>query len=261
MMSHNVLSLAAILSLLLSGCIDQPSEETLDDELADESDGDAQEDVSSLAGGSPDAAHPAVGLLVVNRPGGGNLCSGTLITPSTVLTAAHCIHPAAPPGGEPTAIQVRFGPSAYQAPEESRNASSWARHPDWTGAVNPVGDLAVVHLASPSSRTPIPYLSDNAAAAGYAYQTATLVGYGLPTVGSRVAGQTLVTGYDGVAFSASGVGAHICSGDSGGPMLIGGVIIGVASTLRSFGGCNGVTIETWHTDTSRYAAWIAANTI
>src|SRR3989442_4828094 len=40
----------------------------------------------AIVGGSPDSAHPYVGLLD-NRSEG---CSGTLISPRVVVTAAHC---------------------------------------------------------------------------------------------------------------------------------------------------------------------------
>jgi len=73
--------------------------------------------VSAIVGGDPDTAHPAVGMLVFVTPEGRFRCSGTLISRTVVLTAAHCTEdvigevivtfdqvapnplPPAPPGG------------------------------------------------------------------------------------------------------------------------------------------------------------------
>ena len=54
--------------------------------------------------GTPDS-NPAV-VAITNGPGMGFFCSGTLITPNVVLTAAHCLE-----GTNTSTIQIMFGDS------------------------------------------------------------------------------------------------------------------------------------------------------
>src|SRR5689334_3949150 len=63
-----------------------------------------------IVNGSPDSGHPATVALTTQ---GFPFCSGTLVTPTVVVTAAHCIDPnnGVPPVDE---IEIFFGNDAFQ---------------------------------------------------------------------------------------------------------------------------------------------------
>src|SRR4051794_36251646 len=67
----------------------------------------------SIVGGTVDNGDPGVVLLLRLSQQGAEICTGSVIAPQLVLTAAHCVAPdsggqgQAPPGGQPT------GPGGY----------------------------------------------------------------------------------------------------------------------------------------------------
>ena len=148
--------------------------------------------------------HPNVGIIMaIDAEGGGQACSGTLVAPSTFLTAAHCIadDPAFPPF---EVIHVSFEPVAYDSPPERplvppKNAieATADPHPDWTweGSSETKGaagflryqekDVGVLHLARPAAEvypgiTPAPIVGAGVfdAIKPGSKPTITQVGYG-----------------------------------------------------------------------------------
>jgi hypothetical protein len=92
---------------------------------------------------------------ILSAPGFGAFCSGTVISPTHILTAAHCVDEAFGSGdlGVPS---VRFGGSNV-ATDNRQNASEVYVHPLWfdpvlgsagRGAFG-AGDIAIVKLSSP----------------------------------------------------------------------------------------------------------------
>src|SRR5262245_52948191 len=74
--------------------------------------------------GQPTTAYPAVALVVVrNRDGSAGLCSGSLIAPTVVLTAGHCL------SFDPVAAAIAIFPDGVT--EVDIRAAGWEVHPDF----------------------------------------------------------------------------------------------------------------------------------
>lgn len=212
--------------------------------------------------------HPAVVLILMEEGGvPAYRCSGTLISPTVVLTAGHCT--GAP--GEFSGMRVFYesdvqgGDNDYpNAGPNAVEAASWATHPDYTSERFALHDVGVINLAAPINLPPqaygrLPEVDALDALRVRASTTFTAVGYGLQrvnaaqTVGQRVrmfANPHLLqinTGFTGpfsLLLSNNAASGGTCFGDSGGPNFLGtsNVVAGVTSfgLNGSCGGTGGV---------------------
>jgi secreted trypsin-like serine protease len=174
----------------------------------------------------------------------GGLCSGTLLGPDLVLTAAHCI------GGHP--VEVIIGSVDLAESGGQRRAVKWSKaYPNWEYRY----DVGVVMLENPVQvkQRPIAMNCQNGKRDRLVRGTQLqVVGFGLttPTATDRntrlnsatlgVVDGTCMTDETcnrdiapGGEFTAGGAGADACFGDSGGPVYIatshGPALIGVVS--------------------------------
>jgi hypothetical protein len=99
----------------------------------------------AIIGGAPDGnGHPEVGALLAPVPysdGTWAACSGTLISPTVFLTAAHCEFT------DVTRYAVTFA-SSYIPGTSTTYWGTWHPHPDYGPAQNDPHDIAVVILDS-----------------------------------------------------------------------------------------------------------------
>jgi V8-like Glu-specific endopeptidase len=164
--------------------------------------------------GAIDGADPAVVGLVDTHGVG---CSGTLIAPHVVLTAAHCVQGATPHG----AIHVLFGSDATGTQLDIADVHV---HPQFDPATF-TDDLALLAIANdaPASTTPIAPLppTPDASLAG---ASVTLVGFGETAadagdMGTKRKGTATIGTVAASTFTLVAAPSHPCAGDSGGPAL------------------------------------------
>jgi secreted trypsin-like serine protease len=232
----------------------------------------------AITPGTPDQLdndHTGVGMVRFSQPDGRFRCSGTLITSTVVLTAAHCTD-------HSTDVYVTFDNPGTADPLS--NPATLPRyihgtaftHPGWTGQLqlNGLKDTGVVILDDPATtdprwpgieayplppRTTPAYLDGLNAKGGLKGTPFTLSGYGVffekPADGSqkKVAVRDLTRRQTtaGIQNLTSDViklqeneknsqfGGGTCFGDSGGPIFLNGFVVGDTS----FGGaqfCTGM---------------------
>jgi hypothetical protein len=223
---------------------------------------------AAITGGQRDEVHTNVGVVRFTTEAGRFRCSGTLISPTVVLTAGHCTGET---GQSPaTNVYVSFntdlpldplapGITPAESAARAANYITGTAHPDpgWTGqlSISQQHDQGVVVLDAPAttkwpSITPAPLLpvgTLDGNQGALKNETFTLVGYGVE-IGPKksqivVTERRSTTAYlknvqdEVVTFQNSNndskAGGGSCFGDSGGPTFLGQYVIGDASFVNS----------------------------
>ena len=203
----------------------------------------------SIIGGSAttQGEYPAVVAITINS----NLCTGTLITRSWVLTAGHCVDPAtlelSSQDQVTAAVRVHFGTLAVlEDPGTVATASATFKDPLFNKARLGSNDIGLIQLAQPVDIAPVTINLD--AAMAPVGTVVTVVGYGSTEAAGagNVGVQFELANRTSVSCPSLSIGADTnllcfsqtdakgtCSGDSGGPALarIAGkqTIVGVTS--------------------------------
>lgn len=213
-------------------------------------------DEQSIIGGTTDTGDPCVVGVFAHAPGSnsGSICTGTIIGPHTVLTAAHCVSPVT----IGTNQQIDLLPGTTLA-LPGITTSSRTFNPAWN-----VNNLQACHdegiLHTTQTLSPI-----CTRAAFNPNATLRIVGYGSNThsntgVGTKRQATVSVVGFNAVLFQDGTSNRQTCHGDSGGPAFQGANVVGVTSfgqdqsaTSVCFGGG-------FHCRVDADAAFINANT-
>ncbi len=149
----------------------------------------------------------------------GSVCSGTVVAPTIILTAGHCVSGSGQyaiaykeTGGSPTLQEVR----------------QVARHPEFKAGTRVSIDMALVRLKLPLPSRFLPVALDANADDDGVGSRMTIAGFGLARDGDEKSAGTLRSATVTVLprfypryfrLGLSGGGISVCKGDSGGPVF------------------------------------------
>jgi V8-like Glu-specific endopeptidase len=191
----------------------------------------------AVIGGTSDGTHTYVGAALETDSSGTALCTGSLVSPTVFVTAAHCF-------ADGSTARVTFAPD-YTSP-----AAQFS-----TGTVHDSGtaDVAVIVFPGAVANSGLAQLPtaeyDDTLSAG---QAVDVVGYGVqafdqgtsvPPPGTRDVATTQLESAVSATDQSLVLGADpgACFGDSGGPNLVSGTNLLVAITSAGNADCTGVS--------------------
>ncbi len=203
--------------------------------------------------------HAAVAKLLLGYPRSTGLCSGTLIAPSIVLTAAHCLSEGL------VGVNAVFSVGASQV---SYEAERFAVHPDYAPSLWPLADIALIFLGRPVTEvSPMPVALESPPPRS----RGVVVGFGddeTKQAGQKRMGNVKLRRCPRRALRAARLEAgrleqslcwrprrhhaDTCRGDSGGPPIVDGAVAGVTS--GGYPDCHGRL--SWNSNVALFRGWI-----
>ncbi|MFE7836171.1 S1 family serine peptidase [Streptomyces sp. NPDC057474] len=198
-----------------------------------------------IVGGTTTTASAYPYVMQITNASQSQFCGGTLVSPTKVITAAHCMV------GRTTSSTRVVGGRTYRNGTNgtvSTLSKIWI-HPSYNSSTM-TSDVAVLTLAVAQPYTTASYVSASQTGVYAAGSTARIIGWGttssggsssnqlrtatVPVVADSVCGSSSSYGSEFVASSMvcagySSGGVDTCQGDSGGPLMIGGVLAGIVS--------------------------------
>lgn len=227
----------------------------------------------AITNGRPDGnGHPEVGALLAQQAysdGTWTMCTGTLISPTVFLTAAHC-------DGGVSRVRVTFDP-VFDAATSETHLGTFHADPGYNQTQSNPKDIAVVVFDEPVIGIMPARLPGEGSLSGLSKdQRFTSVGYGGQSVSNGPGGKTI--SYEDVRFVASGTLNSInknwlrisqnratgnggtCYGDSGGANFLGAGVsetnIVAATTITGDAWCRSTNV-TYRLDTPSARAFLS----
>ncbi len=175
--------------------------------------------------GGAEARDPAVGAIAWRRTACRQddvrvTCSGVLIAPRVLLTAAHCLDLFPGPG----AMEVAFSDRVTGSGDRWVTVIAGAKHPKWDRAARRY-DAALLRLADPVDAPPLAFDGPGPVATEVG-QPLRAIGFGVSTPGESATagikreGMMTLSEVDEFTFFAKPSPGLSCEIDSGGPVLI-----------------------------------------
>jgi secreted trypsin-like serine protease len=203
---------------------------------------------SRILGGSGSTTDDAPWVVALTDRYGNQFCGGTLIRAGEVVTAAHCAHdPLTGAERSPEDVRVIAGRTDLRSSQgsEAEVDDVWV-HPGYEDFTTG-DDLAVLKLSAPLPQRPLPVVAPGETAPYEPGAMARVYGWGRTSengpnsdslrsvevpVAADDACRSAYPNYDPRSMFCAGYpegGRDACAGDSGGPIVAGGRLIGVVS--------------------------------
>ncbi len=180
-----------------------------------------------IIGGTTDHADPAVVLVIADNGQGQSLCTGEIVSPHVVLTAAHCVDPATVGNGNTFYILLGDNINDNTQNIHANFVDAKETHYDLKFSPNNLGgghDVGVVILSKAVNIAPLP-MNKTPLGNNFVGTPLRIVGYGVSsgqdvngtTAGTKRQTTTPATDIDNSFVYLGNAQKDTCEGDSGGP--------------------------------------------